>query len=191
MITYSFGDNLYINLTNRCTNHCAFCDKGHLQKVVNADLKLKYEPTAAEIISEVKKKEGYKELVFCGVGEPTLKLDVILEVLRAFPKKDTRLNTCGHAYCIYPDRMVAKELKSAGLKKINISLNATSKEEYDKTCKPAFPDAYEKMLRFAKDCADEGIITYGSFVSGFANEGKAKALTEKLGVILKIRKDLN
>ena len=27
-ITYEYGDNLYVNPTNRCNFNCAFCDVG-------------------------------------------------------------------------------------------------------------------------------------------------------------------
>ena len=83
-ICYALDDSLYINLTNRCTNQCTFCVRDKDCGIGDVNLWLEREPTAEEVIEDIKKfnPKNYKEVVFCGYGEPTLRLDVILEAAR-------------------------------------------------------------------------------------------------------------
>ena len=94
---YQCGDQLYINLTNRCTNRCDFCIRKN-PVGIGYDLWLQQEPTAEQVIAELEGQE-VAEVVFCGYGEPTIRLDVLLEVAAYIKKRGgtVRINTNGHA----------------------------------------------------------------------------------------------
>ena len=153
-VVYWHGDNLYLNITNRCSNHCYFCFRNFISGVWGFDLKLHEEPTPNEIIKELQRvinKRHWKEIVFCGFGEPTERLDCLLEVTRWIKKYHRsliRLDTNGQAYLLNPRRDVIDELKEAGLDRVSVSLNAHNREVYNKVCKPKFDNAYESDLEF-------------------------------------------
>lgn len=95
------------------------------------------------------------EVVFCGFGEPTERLDVLLEAVRWIRQHygrplRIRVNTNGHGYVLNPERDVASELKVAGVEKLSVSLNAQDKETYNEICKPTFPNAYEAVIDFIR-----------------------------------------
>ena len=78
-IVYELGNNLYINLTNRCSNDCEFCVRNGKTSYYGNELWLEKEPSAQEVLAAVPDK-NYDEVVFCGFGEPTFRLGVLLEV---------------------------------------------------------------------------------------------------------------
>ncbi len=100
-VTYRVGTGLYVNLTNKCPCACTFCIRQNGPGVYGSDsLWLEREPTASEVCASIEKNFGHcAELVFCGYGEPTERLDVLLEVaawFRAFrPDVPIRVNTNG------------------------------------------------------------------------------------------------
>ncbi len=100
-ITYEYGKNLYVNLTNRCPNRCEFCLRTHSSGSIYADdLWLEREPTKEEILEDIKKRDlsQYQQLVFCGYGEPTCRLEDVLwlcDRVKEFSPIDMRLNTNG------------------------------------------------------------------------------------------------
>jgi GTP 3',8-cyclase len=155
---YWLDNTLYLNITNRCSNNCYFCLKRYKQGVGGFNLKLTHEPTLEEItseLSEVLHMRCWDELVFCGFGEPTMRLDVLLSVARWVRQQcgrplQIRLDTNGHGYLLNPGRDVAGELKSAGVDRVSVSLNAGDKETYIEICKPTCPDAYEAVQEFIR-----------------------------------------
>lgn len=121
---YRIGNNLYVNLTNRCSNRCTFCVRNGRQTFEGYDLWLKNGEPSAEQVEKALGECDCEEVVFCGFGEPTYRLGVMLEVcdyVHAHGKK-TRLNTNGHG-SIINERDIAPELVGK-LDGINISLNA-------------------------------------------------------------------
>ena len=82
-ITYTVGDSLYVNTTNRCSNTCDFCVRSH-GEALYGDLWLDREPTREEILADIERRspEKFPELVFCGYGEPTERQDDIVWVMR-------------------------------------------------------------------------------------------------------------
>lgn len=159
-IAYELGKNLYVNLTNRCTSSCTFCIRNFAKKsFLGHNLILEKEPSVEEAVREIESKLGKsKEVVFCGFGEPLVRLDDVLEITRRirsrFPNIKIRVNTNGHAYLMHPGRNVPEELKEAGVSKISISLNAESAEKYAEICKPLFgKKTYASILKFIEDCA--------------------------------------
>ena len=143
---YRIGNNLYVNLTNRCSNRCTFCVRNGKETFEGYALWLRDgEPSAGQIERALGECDC-DEVVFCGFGEPTYRLDVMLEVcdyVHAHRKK-TRLNTNGHGSVIN-GRDIAPELVGK-LDGINISLNASEAKLYDKICRPINPDSSPEDL---------------------------------------------
>ena len=155
IIAYSYKGNLYLNITNRCSNRCTFCMRNFSYIFVGYDLELKIEPSKEEILAQaLKKYSGEKEIVFCGIGEPLTRLNDVLWICKKLKEKIQifiRVNTNGHVTLRYPNRDVAKELSNV-IDSISISLNAENEKKYNRLCRPAYSNAYKKMLEFAKDC---------------------------------------
>lgn len=152
-IAYSIRNSLYLNITNRCTNTCIFCPKFKDFTVKGHQLRLPHEPTAAEVLAAIGDPRGYDEVVFCGFGEPLLRLDLIKEVaarVKALGMK-TRINTDGQANLVH-GRNILPEL--AGLiDAISVSLNAAEAETYLEICNSRYGaagfKAVQEFLRLA------------------------------------------
>ena len=193
-IVYWLGNNLYLNITNRCPNNCYFCFRRFKNGIKEFNLKLQKEPTAKEIIAELKKelnKNIYNEIVFCGFGEPLERLDLVLEVTRWIKKhslKQVRVNTNGQGYLLNIGREVVGELKHAGVSKINVSLNTHNKETYNKICKPEFQDAYEKVIDFISKTKKADLEIQVTAVTISEIEiSRVKEVAEKMGVKFSVR----
>ncbi|QKK10265.1 MAG: radical SAM protein [Pseudomonadota bacterium] len=148
-IVYPIGERLYINLTDRCTLACAFCPKHKgTWQLREHDLALHHRPAAREVIDAVGDPGRYQEVVFCGYGEPTLRITELLEVARHIKGLGgrVRVNTDGLANRIHK-RNVLPELGTC-VDTLSISLNAQNAAVYEHHCKPAFPGAYQAMLDF-------------------------------------------
>lgn len=148
---YAQHGNCYLNVTNRCTLRCHFCPKFSGKWVVDAvDLRLPREPSAAELVAAVGDPARYREVVFCGLGEPTLRLYTVLEAgseLRARGIR-VRLNTDGLANLIH-GRDVTPDLEDS-VDALSISLNAQDAETYNRHCRPPDPGSFDAMLDFAE-----------------------------------------
>jgi TatD family-associated radical SAM protein len=169
-IVYRFKNALYINLTNRCPNACAFCLKNPLAMTFegyNLNLGGK-EPSARQTLDEIFKnlaQNSAEEIVFCGYGEPTMRLDVLLEVAAKLkegiaagrlPAFKIRLNTIGLANLVY-GRDVTGELAKV-IDKINISINSPYEDEWRRLVRPApqyLEEGYKSVLDFIKLCAQK------------------------------------
>jgi cyclic pyranopterin phosphate synthase len=162
-IYYEAHNNLYLNLTNRCSADCIFCIRNFADGVYGYDLRLSKEPSTEEIIGALEGLDlsKYREIVFTGLGEPTLRLDIVLAVTRWLKSRGlrVRLDTNGHAALINPGLDVVAELKKAGMDSISVSLNAESEEKYNKLCRPVNKSAYRAVLDFVKGVKEAGIST--------------------------------
>jgi TatD DNase family protein len=151
-ITYPIRNSLYLNITNRCTAACTFCVRYHTDFVKGHKLRLGEEPTADALIKEIGDPKRYAEVVFCGYGEPLLRLDVVKAVAAAVKQRGgkVRIDTNGHANLIHK-RNVLPEL--AGLiDAASISLNAQNAELYNKISQPQFGDkTYESVKEFIRE----------------------------------------
>lgn len=149
---------VYINPTNCCTNRCTFCVRQFTSGLSGYVLNLDSEPTKEEVWDELQKeiRPADRQVVWCGFGEPTTRLDLVLGLTRrmkeAYPYMKIRLDTDGQAQLRYKSRNVTKELQEAGFDIISISLNAENEQKYDLLCNPAFPNAYRAVLEFAREC---------------------------------------
>ena len=163
-ITYEYEDALYVNLTNKCNCNCAFCLRhGKAQGSIYTEnsLWLEREPTRQEALDSFLSREvcSYREIVFCGYGEPTYRMDDILwlvDELRArfgTALPPVRINTNGHAALIL-GRDVCPEL-AGRIHTLSISLNASNAADYVAMCRPVQgEDAYQSMLDFARRAKD-------------------------------------
>lgn len=151
-IAYKIRNSLYLNITNRCTNACEFCPKFKDYMVKGHYLKLKKEPSVDEILSAIDKESGFNEVVFCGYGEPTLRLEVLKEIAKALKERGckTRLNTDGQANLIY-GRNILPELKGL-IDVISITLNSPDEEHYIKHHRSRFRGkGYNAVKDFIKE----------------------------------------
>ena len=197
VITYPLKSGLYVNLTNRCPCACEFCLRQNSPGVFGTDsLWLEREPTVEEIVESIDSRNlaDYQEIVFCGYGEPTERLDDLLAVARrvkdARPEMRVRINTNGLSDLIHGEPTAAK-LKGL-VDTVSISLNTPDPEEYLKICRPKFGiGSWQAMLDFAKDCTkfvpDVVMTIVGSPVTTPEVQAKCKAITDELGVRLRIR----
>lgn len=188
---YTYKDSIYINLTNRCTNDCTFCVRNNHDGVGGYHLLLEKEPSAKDIIAELEKQENVSKVVFCGLGEPTMSLDVMLNVARYLKsrKATIRLNTNGQANA-YAGENIAKRLVGL-IDTVSISLNAPDAKEYQKFCRSIYGEkAFEYLLEFARACIAEGIDTVFSVVDIIGEEKveKCRKIAEDVGARYRVRK---
>ena len=193
-LVYWINNNLYLNVTNKCSNNCYFCFRKFKSGIKEFNLKLEKEPTFQDIKEEIHtkiNKKNWNEVVFCGFGEPLERLDLVLEITRWLKKNymiTLRVDTNGQGYLLNNERDVIKELKEAGIDKVRVSLNTHNKEAYKKVCKPNFEDAYKKILYFIKKSMEENIETEVTAVTiPEAEIMKVKELAENIGAKFLIR----
>ena len=182
-IAYEISDSIYLNLTNRCTCSCRFCDRLGGCRVAGYDLTLRREPSAAELLAAIGDPTRYRQIVFCGYGEPTLRLDVIKEVAAELKAAGaaTRLNTNGHAELIH-GRDVLPELTGL-IDEISVSLNAANEEDYLAWCLPDFgAESFEAVKRFIRRAVESGFDVTATAVDlpGLELE-EVRRLAESLG----------
>lgn len=151
-ITYPIRNSLYLNITNRCTAACTFCVRYHTDFVKGHKLRLGEEPTADELIKEIGDPTRYAEIVFCGYGEPLLRLDIVKAVAAAVKQRGgrVRIDTNGHGNLVHK-RNILPEL--AGLvDAVSVSLNAQNAETYFKISQPKFGvETYEAVKDFIRE----------------------------------------
>ncbi len=156
-ISYEIDDALYLNITNKCPCNCTFCIRNNGDGAYGSDpLWLEHQPTLEEIKADLAKRDlaAYRQIVFCGYGEPTCELELLKDTARYIKsvcKTPLRINTNGLSDLINK-RDTAPEF--AGLiDVISISLNAPTKEEYEAVTHPSFKDAdsFGAMLKFAQE----------------------------------------
>lgn len=155
IISYIIDTRLYLNITNRCTLVCQFCPKTqHCHEVKGYDLTLHHRPELKEIIEAIGDPARYDEVVFCGFGEPTLRLKVLFKVARYIKDNGgkVRLNTDGLINLVHK-RNVLPEMQGL-IDSISISMNAQNEDVYTRHCCPQLPGSYAAMLEFLKLAPD-------------------------------------
>lgn len=191
---YELDGNVYINLTNKCSNGCEFCVRNERASYYGNYLWIKHgDPTAEKVIAELEKKDvsAYKELVFCGFGEPTYKMGEMTAVAEYAHSRGlkTRLNTNGQGNLINK-RDIVPELKGK-IDLVNVSLNAPDAESYQKICHSQYRlDAFPALVEFAKSCVKNGVACRFSVVDCIGAEAveSCRRLAESEGVPLYVRK---
>lgn len=193
-IFYPIGDSLYVNLTNKCPCRCVFCVREEHETVGNNNsLWLDHDPSMEEIKADLERfnLDEYKEIVFCGFGEPMMRMDDLIETAKYIKSKadiKTRINTNGLGDLIH-EKNTAECIKDC-IDSVSISLNAPDKESYCRVTRPKFGEqSFEAMLKFAEECRDCGINIAFSVVDEITPEEieKSRELAESLGVKLRVR----
>ncbi|MBQ6473587.1 MAG: TIGR04100 family radical SAM protein [Victivallales bacterium] len=196
-ITYQVKNAVYVNLTNRCPCACRFCLRNNAPGVYGSDsLWLEREPSLEEVIASLAQWDlsKYPEVVFCGYGEPTERLDVLLDAAKWLkakcPDLPIRINTNGLADLIAGHPTAS--LLAGVIDRLSISLNSADPQEYLELCRPRFGEAaYPAMLKFAQDATKyvpEVVMTIvGSPITSPKQQEACRKLCERLGVRLRIR----
>lgn len=191
---YVLDGNIYLNLTNKCSNGCDFCVRNERTSYYGNYLWLqKGEPTAAQVIAQINglgDLTKFKEGVFCGFGEPTYRMEVMREVADYLHEKgiSTRLNTNGQGNLINKRDIVPELIGKIDL--VNVSLNASCYEKYQKICRSMFREAgFDGMVEFAKSCKRQGVNVRFSIVDCIGEEEveACKRLASSVNVPLYIR----
>ena len=195
-VTYEVDGGLYINMTNRCSNACTFCIRNNGNGAYGSDsLWLEHEPTVEEVLASVFARDlsQYREIVFCGYGEPTYRLNdartVALKIKERHPNMKIRINTNGHSDLILGAKTAP--LFADAFDTVSISLNTPTAEEYVKICRPVFKEAaFDCLLAFAKEVKQYVPNVLFSVVRQTLTEEELRMCekhAEDAGVILKVR----
>lgn len=188
-IAYKIRDSLYLNVTNRCTSKCTFCVKFYTDFVKGHKLRLEHEPSVEELKNAIGDPAKYKEIVFCGYGEPLLRFDVVKSVASWIKEKGgkVRINTNGHGNLIHK-RNILPELQGL-VDSISISLDAQDEETYNRICRPAFKNVFNEVVNFIKE-AKRYIpdVTATVVTAEGVDIDKCREITDSLGVKLRVRR---
>ena len=152
-ITYQIGNSLYLNITNRCLNQCQFCIRNKTRQLNKQfPLWLDKEPSVEEVIAAIGDPSKYEQIVFCGYGEPLIRLEEVKEIAKALKLKGAmvRIDTNGLANLFW-GRNILPEL--AGLVDIiSVSLNADNANTYDKICASFYGlAAFDAVVDFIRE----------------------------------------
>ena len=194
-ILYKVHNNLYVNLTNKCPCACTFClrqTRDHMED--SGVLWLEKEPTVDEVIADFANfnMDDYDEVVFCGFGEPTERIDVLLEVAAYVKKtynKSTRINTNGLGNLVN-GRDITPELKGL-IDTVSISLNTPNKERYYELTRSKFGiGSFDAMIDFAKEAVKyvpHVVMTTVATTITKEEEAECQRICDNIGVKYRIR----
>jgi TatD DNase family protein len=188
--TYKLGDSLYINITNRCNAHCVFCKRKENPTLrgYNLGMERNEEPSAEVYIRETGDPKNYKEIVFCGYGEPTIRWEVVKSVAKYVKEQGgrTRLNTNGHGSYINK-RDITPELKGL-IDVVSISLNSFNREQYSKLV-GLNVSYFDEMINFAKSSKQyvEKVVMSIVSVDEVDIENSRKIAEESIGAEFRVR----
>lgn len=199
-IVYELYGKTYINLTNSCTNECEFCIRDIKDDVIGNDMWLEHDNIIGDDVIEalLANKDNLKdEIVYCGYGEPTLRLSALIKsakyIKENFKDKKIRLNTNGHGNLVYKTDIVPQLAQY--IDSVSISLNAQDEKTYNKISRPKIKNAYKGMIDFIKKCKENGLDTTVTIVTHFKDYDidveKCKQIAKELGVKFREREYLN
>lgn len=195
-IVYDVHDGLYINLTNRCPCACTFCLRQTMDTVgKSGGLWLEHEPSIEEVKQAIDGVDlhRYTEVVFCGFGEPTERLDTLLEaaayIKQVCPDKKIRINTNGLGDLVNGEP-IAPKLRSL-IDVVSVSLNTPNAQEYLKLTRSKFGEqSFDAMLAFAKSAGEQGIevvMTTVDTTISHEEEKQCQAICDRIGARYRIR----
>jgi TatD family-associated radical SAM protein len=151
-ISYRIGDRLHLNITNSCTLECVFCPKSRSRyRFEGRNLFLERRPDAREILRAIGAPGRFAEVVFSGLGEPTLRLGVLLEVAREIKAQGGRVRvvTDGLANLVHDRDLLAS--MAGAVDALSVSLNAQDEATYERYCQPNLPGSFPAMLAFLRE----------------------------------------
>lgn len=183
-IAYAIRNSLYLNITNRCTNHCTFCAKFDDFTVKGHQLCLEHEPNTEEVIAAIGDPDSFDEVVFCGYGEPLIRLDLVKEVAGWLKQKGktVRINTDGQANLLH-GRNILPELNGL-IDSISISLNAPDAVSYQEICQSEFGEqGYQAILDFLLEAKQHiPSVTATAVTLPGLDIAACRTVAEKIGV---------
>lgn len=197
-ILYTYKDNVYLNITNKCPCACTFCIRSQKNAIGSADnLWLEHNPDFDEVKNAIDNFDftGYNEVIFCGYGEPTNAFDLLIKVAQYIRNKmniKIRVNTNGLGSLIN-ERDISQEL-CQNVDAVSISLNCSNEEEYNRVVRPKFGiKSYSAMLDFASRCKKYTDDVKLSVVDVIGEEeiAKCQKIADDLDIILRVRKFSN
>jgi TatD DNase family protein len=185
IIAYRLHGNCYLNITSQCTLRCGFCPKYNRSwEVQSYDLRLHREPTVEEVLTAIGDPAQFSEIVFCGLGEPTVRLDALLAIARALKAQGARVrvNTDGLAN-LREGRDVTPELAEV-VDTLSISMNAQDAAVYNEHTRPRLRGAFNAMLEFARLAHERGMEVTLTAIDGLDGVDIAvcQRIAESLGV---------
>jgi len=188
-IAYRIRNALYLNVTNRCTNSCTFCPKFKDFTVKGHHLRLEREPSVEDVKRAVGDPTHYEEVVFCGYGEPLIRLDLIREIAGWLKSKGVkvRINTDGQANLVH-GRNILPEL-SGLVDSLSISLNAPDARTYQALCRSRYGEAgYDAVKDFIREATKHipSVTASAVAIPGIDMEACRK-VAEKLGALFRER----
>ena len=194
-ILYVLGNTLYINMTNKCPCSCTFCIRKEGDGVRGSgSLWLDRDPAVEEVKAALAEKDldSYDEIVFCGYGEPLVRINEVAEVgryIKSVSKAKVRINTTGLSDLIHNKEHSVQILKGA-IDSISISLNAPTAKEYNEVTRPKWGEkSFEVMLKFAKEA--KTVVNEVMFsvvdVIGEDKIKRSQEIADELGVKLRVR----
>lgn len=193
-ITYVLDGALYLNITNKCPCACTFCIRKNGEGAYGSDcLWLEHQPSKEEVLAALAKEDlgSFKEIVFCGFGEPTCELEILkaaAKYIRENSNVKIRINTNGLGDLINGCD-TASELKGL-FDVVSISLNASCREEYNRVTNPKWKDkSFDAMIAFAKAAKEifpKVMLTVVDVISPDEIE-KCRKLCDNLGITLRVR----
>lgn len=195
-ITYEYGDNLYVNPTNRCNFNCEFCLRHNKSggSIYTHNLWLAREPTKEELLDSIEAWDlaRYKQLVFVGFGEPSYRIDDICWVIdrlhehgkRPFIRMDTNgTGSLIHGRDIAPDFAGRFDM-------VSISLNTDTAEKFEALCHPQQTGAYQAMKDFAREVrkyVPTVMMTVVDTISPEEIETCRRICEEEIGAVYRVR----
>ena len=195
-ITYMVESGLYINVTNRCTNRCDFCIRNNGDGAYGSDsLWLEREPTEEEILDSVfaRDMENIPEVVFCGYGEPSCRLETVrsvaMKIKEKYPNIRVRINTNGQSDLIMG--CDSASLYKDAFDTVSISLNAPTPERYQEICHSVYGiEVLDKILEFARNvnkCVQN--VAFSVVKESLSSEEieKCHEIARECGVSLRVR----
>lgn len=198
-LSYEVGNNLYLNITNLCPCNCTFCIRKNADGAYDSDpLWLEHEPSLQEMQEDLRKRDlsAYREIVFCGYGEPTMRLDFLCALAGWLKQKHPdiclRLNTNGLADIYSPSEYGScAKMISKVFDKVSVSLNAGDADTYLRITRPknSPASAYHTVLTFARDCKLYGLNVCFTVVDVISPENiqLAQAVANTLDIPLHVR----
>lgn len=195
VILYEVHKGLYVNMTNKCPCSCTFCLRQTKDEMNGSgSLWLEREPSVDEVKAEFEKfdLDKYEEVVFCGFGEPTERLEDLLEVA-AFVKekygKKIRINTNGLSDLIWGKNTAP--MFEGKIDVVSISLNTPNKERYFELTRNKFGlESFDAMLNFAgnvKNYVPQVVMSTVETTLTKEEEQQCRDICERLGVTYRIR----
>jgi TatD DNase family protein len=189
VFVYRIRDSLYLNITNRCTCSCGFCVRNNRDGISGYNLRLTREPETEEILKGVAAEEGFREIVFCGFGEPTIRLDTVVAVARQLKTAGhlVRVNTNGLG-SLYHGFDITERLKGI-VDAFAVSLNAPDRDSYSRICEPQMgPRAFDGVLDFIRSALARNFrVTITTVEAPEVDVEGCRAIAQNLGTDFRTR----